>query len=151
MRPIVAADAAALLSVYGDAHVMRYASDPVFTHPGMVIAMLASVERLLAEGSAFEWGIEARDSGALVGTCGLHGFDELQSTAEVGALLARSAWGQGLMTEALGALIDHARDACGLRLLRADIDPGNDRSLALFRRLGFHAVGGNWHELPLVS
>jgi len=151
LRPLFESDAPALFAIYGDAQVMRHASDPVFSHPGLVLEMLASVSRLLAEGASFEWGIEMRQDGTLVGTCGLHGFDEPQAAAEIGALLARSAWGQGVMTEALGPVIDHARQRLGLRFLRADIDAENVRSLALFRRLGFHSVGGTWHERPLVS
>jgi len=151
LRPLLEGDAPALFAIYGDEQVMRHSSDPVFSHPGMVLEMLASVGRLLAEGTSFEWGIEMRQGGTLVGTCGLHSFDEHQAAAEIGALLARSAWGQGVMTEALGPVIDHARQTLGLRLLRADIDAENVRSLALFRRLGFHSVGGTWHERPLVS
>jgi RimJ/RimL family protein N-acetyltransferase len=150
LRPLVEADAPALFSIYGDAQVMRHASDPVFTHLGMAFELLASVERLLAEGSSLEWGLEARDNGALIGTCGLHCFDATRGAAEIGVLLARSAWGQGYMTEALGRLIDHAQHERGLLLLRADIDVDNVRSLALFRRLGFHCVGGSWHERLLA-
>jgi RimJ/RimL family protein N-acetyltransferase len=150
LRPLVEGDAHALFTIYGDEQVMRHASDPVFTDRGMVLEMLASVGRLLAEGSSFEWGVESRQGGELIGTCGLHSFDETRAAAEVGALLARSAWGHGLMTEALGPVIDYARDALGLRLLLADIDEGNARSLALFGRLGFRPVGGTRHERVLV-
>jgi RimJ/RimL family protein N-acetyltransferase len=151
LRPLFEGDAPALLAIYGDEQVIRHASDPAFSHPGMVLEMLSSVGRLLAEGASFEWGIETRHDGTLVGTCGLHSFAEPQAAAEIGAMLARFAWGRGYMTEALGPVIDHARQTLGLRLLRADIDAENVRSLALFRRLGFRPVGGTWHEQPLVS
>jgi RimJ/RimL family protein N-acetyltransferase len=73
-----------------------------------------------------------------VGTCGLHSFAAGASLcqAEVGCMLARSHWGQGLMGEALSALIAYARQL-GIITLLADIEPNNLPSQRLFERLGF--------------
>jgi len=142
------ADIDALFAIYGDAEVMRHASDPPFADRDTVRVMLASVSALLAEGRSLEWGVADRQTDRLIGTCGLHAFEAEPARAEVGCLLARSHWGRGLMREALEALFVHAREGLGLAVLRADIDVGNDRSAALFRRLGFRPVGQTLHERP---
>ena len=49
--------------------------------------------------------------------------------------------GQGLMTEAVRMTIAHAFDEIGLHRLEANIQPTNQRSVALVRRLGFHKEG----------
>lgn len=63
--------------------------------------------------------------------------------------------GQGLMAEAMGGVIKIAFDDLGLHRLEANIQPGNTRSIALVKRLGFThegfsphylRVGGEWSD-----
>ncbi len=48
---------------------------------------------------------------------------------------------KGLMTEALRAAVDYAFDDLGLHRLEANIQPENEASIALVRRLGFQKEG----------
>ena len=148
LRSLQPADRAPLFAIYSDGDVMQFAADPPFPDLAMVDLMLASVARLQADGLAYEWGIVQLDSGALIGTCGLHSFADT-TTAEVGCLLARAYWGRGLMYEALSALFRTATTDFGLRILLADIDAGNIRSRRLFRRLGFTPIGGTYYRRQL--
>lgn len=131
------ADDEALFIVYGDEAVMRHASDPPFASVAEVQALHDSVQRLHAAGLSLEWAVARLQDDGVVGTCGLHHFDLAAGSAEVGCLLARSEWGRGLMSEAVHALVVHAREVLGLRLLLADIDDDNLRSQRLFAALGF--------------
>jgi RimJ/RimL family protein N-acetyltransferase len=137
LRPMREGDTPALFAIYGDPEVIRYAGDEPFPDEATVSVMLRSVARLLAAGESLEWALVEKASGQLVGTCGLHSFDEEHDAAEVGCMLARAAWGRGVMQEALPALFGYAQDMLGVRLLRADIDAPNLRSVRLFERLGF--------------
>jgi ribosomal-protein-alanine N-acetyltransferase len=49
--------------------------------------------------------------------------------------------GRGLMTEALRDAVRYAFDELGLHRVEANIQPGNTRSIALVRRLGFTQEG----------
>lgn len=138
LRPLRrGADDEALFAVYGDAQVMRHASDPPFAGLADVARLHDSVERLLAAGLSLEWAVSRQADDQLIGTCGLHSFDGPARQAEVGCLLARAHWGQGLMSEALRALMAHAAGTLGLHTLLADIDADNLRSQRLFGALGF--------------
>jgi RimJ/RimL family protein N-acetyltransferase len=143
-------DAPALFAIYGDPDVMQYASDEPFPNMETVSVMLASVAHLLATGESLEWAVIEKVTRALVGTCGLHSFDEGVSAAEVGCMLARAAWGRGIMREALPALFNYAQEVLAVRVLRADIDAPNQRSLRLFRQLGFHHAHDTIYERTLL-
>jgi ribosomal-protein-alanine N-acetyltransferase len=63
--------------------------------------------------------------------------------------------GQGYMSEAIGLVLDEAFGALGLHRVEANIQPGNEASLALvrgagFRREGFSPrylkIGGRWRD-----
>jgi RimJ/RimL family protein N-acetyltransferase len=137
LRALTAADSADVFAIYGDPEVMEFAGDPPFDDPGLVAQMLGSVDHLFRERQALEWGIVHAQEGRVIGTCGIHSFAADGTAAELGCLLARRAWGQGLMAEALVSLIDLGFATLGLAALRADIDAPNLRSRRLFQRLGF--------------
>ncbi len=109
------ADAAAIFA--------RYASVPEVTHY-MSFARHVSIDqtRAFLDFCADEWRrwpvgpylIEHRDDGRLLGGTGL-GF-ESPWCASTGYLLARDAWGQGIATEALAAMVVLARQAGVVRL-----------------------------------
>lgn len=137
LRALSTDDTRDVFMIYSDPEVMEFTSDPPFPDRSYVAQMLASVQCLFEEQQSIEWGIVLRAEQRVVGTCGLHSFEPESQRAEVGCLLARHYWRQGIMREALTCVIDFGFDSFDLRSLRADIDAPNTRSLALFRRLGF--------------
>lgn len=77
------------------------------------------------------------------------------SSAVLGYKLDREAEGEGLMHEALVALIASVFDRLSLHRIEANVRPENLRSLRLLRRLGFTVEGfardylkldGRWHD-----
>lgn len=141
LRTLTPADRADLFAIYGDAAVMEFTSDPAFPDLSYVDQMLASVVRLFAEQASLEWGVSLRAEAQIIATCGLHSFDREAQSAEIGCILGRAYWGQGLMQEALSAVIAFGFDRFDLQAIKADIDAPNVRSLALFHRLGFTPEG----------
>lgn len=80
------------------------------------------------------WALEERASGRLVGRAG-YLQPEGWPGVELGWLLARDAWGQGLATEACRAALAQ-RPAFGIERLISLVRPDNVRSAAVARRLG---------------
>lgn len=87
------------------------------------------------------WAVEERESGRVVGHCGLlarrlGGRDEV----ELIYVLGSRSWGRGLATEAAGAILDHAWSV-GLTRVVALITPDNHGSIKVARKLGMAIEG----------
>ncbi len=81
------------------------------------------------------WAVEERTSGRFVGRVGLH-YPEGWPDRELGWVLCRSFWGQGLATEAARAAAACAFGPLGWSHLISLIRPDNHRSIAVALRLG---------------
>jgi len=127
--------AAALLA--GDGLAGRTAG-PGFPRPDDA-SVLAGV---VASGatSTGVWLVE--HDGVLVGTVGAAGPVSPDGDQELGYGLVPDARGQGLATEAVGAVCAVLERRAGVRRLTAEVLPGNAASVRLLQRLGFAEVGG---------
>ena len=87
--------------------------------------------------------------GQLIGKAGLYRFPD------IGYILHPDHWGRGYAREALTFVIDRAFEVHGLERIAADVDPRNEGSLALLRKLHFREthraertwqIGGQWFD-----
>jgi len=141
LRPLVPADAPALFAICSDAAVMRYAGSPPWSELQVAVDKIEQDRRDAADGICFRLGIFRRSDGALLGTCTLFHIDAQCRRAEVGYVLASSAWGQGYATEAIAQLLAHGFGEMGLNRVEADIDPLNAASARALERQGFVREG----------
>ncbi len=83
-----------------------------------------------------------KDTEELVGWCGYHTWYRDHARAEIGyGLYTEDAKRQGLMTEALGRVLEYGFDPMGLHRVEALIGPDNEPSLRLVRKFGFLQEG----------
>ena len=104
-------------------------------------------------GRWFQYAMELRENGELVGDCGLCVKVAAPRTAEIGFSLAPEHQRQGLASEAVKAIVDHAVRDLGVERIIAVAMRDNDRSATLLRRLGLsHGppervwFKGQWNE-----
>jgi len=141
LRPLRMQDAQALYTIHADPEVMRYWSTPPWTTLDDALRMVEGDARAADTGQALRLGLERRDGGAFVGHCTLFRIDAACRRAEIGYALTHASWGQGLMHEALTALLIHGFERMNLNRVEADIDPRNLRSARALERLGFAREG----------
>lgn len=130
LRPALPSDAKALHAVYGDPQVMRYWDSPPDPDLPTTQARVLSIA-----GSEPQTYLVIDKSGTAIGTAGVH------QDCEIGFILGRAHWRQGLMTEALNALIPWLFETQDYPHLTADADPLNTASLATLGALGFRETG----------
>jgi RimJ/RimL family protein N-acetyltransferase len=141
LRALADGDVDALFAIFSDEVMMRYWSTPPMRERAEAERYLASIHAGFAGRSLFQWGIERREDGEVLGTATLFNFHHGCMRAELGYCLRSPWWGRGYMGEALAALIDHAFGTLKLRRLEADVDPGNAASLRILERMGFTREG----------
>lgn len=143
LREIVPADAPALLAVHGDAESMRwFGSDPLpdLAAAEALVETFAGWRRQPNPGT--RWGIAWReDADRLLGSCGLWSWNRAWRRCTTGYELHPSVRGQGLMDEALRAILAQGFGAMGLNRVEALVHPENAPSLRVLQRLGFQSEG----------
>ena len=140
-------DVDAWTAMLTDPEVARYLGPP-FASRAEVAAHVRTVrERHEADGFGL-LAVVRKDDGAVIGRAGFLIWDTRawatttlreagrHAEVEIGWTLARDAWGFGYATEAGEACRDHGFARLGLSRIAAVIQHGNDRSIAVARRLG---------------
>ncbi len=133
-------DAEATLAVLSSEEVCRYYDLSPLALPSEAAALIANRAAAFARRERIRWALARREDDGVIGSCGLSRWDEAAGQAEVGYELAPAWQGQGLMREALSAVLTFGFDRMQLRQVEANVVPGNEPSLRLLQRLGFREV-----------
>lgn len=141
VRLVTESDLPALLEVNGDEEVNRYLPSTPWRSFAEAEAWFKRVTALMATGKGLLFVVATRETDRAIGTCALFGLEEENAHAELGYVLGRSHWGQGLMREALTDLITCIFQTMTVRRLEAQLDSRNTTSSSLLRRLGFTRDG----------
>ncbi|CAM3769387.1 GNAT family N-acetyltransferase [Deinococcus frigens] len=81
-----------------------------------------------------------------VGQLGSKGRPNAAGELEIGYGLNPEVWGQGLATEAVGALVSHLHTRPGVRTVTAQTALHNRASERVLEKLGFVRTGTGWDE-----
>lgn len=103
LRPMRPQDATRLSKIFRDPVTARYWVGP----DRNLRDSMDRIQRMRAhwrENGFGDWALVEKDSGRMIGYCGLHYVDGL-SGVQLGYLLDRSRWGQGFATEAAEAVL----------------------------------------------
>ncbi len=94
-----------------------------------------------ANDTGIRWGITLKGSDELIGSAGLYKWIKKTSQVETGYDLDPKYWDQGIMTEAMTAIVQYAFQVMKVNRIEALVSPRNKGSLELVRRLGFRKEG----------
>jgi RimJ/RimL family protein N-acetyltransferase len=155
LRPHAIADFDAVRRLWADQKVVRFISGT----PSTTEDSWARLLRYIGHWTAFDVGyfvIADRNDGRYLGECGFTEFrreitPSLGGAAEVGWVLDPAAWGKGVATEAMTAVIDWYRRKPDAKPLACIIAPDNAASIKVAERLGFQLEAETlYRELPTL-
>ncbi len=152
LRPIRLDDVDAFHAYQSREDVARYMLFEPRTRRQMAthVAEWAGHTELAVDGDYLEIPVERRDTGQFIGHVYLSLRRVENLTAEIGWGLHPDHQGHGYAAEAARALLGLCFDRLGLHRVVAELDPRNDASVALCRRLGMreeaHFVRDLWFK-----
>ncbi len=140
LRPLVAADADELRSVFNRAEVRRFLWDGRTLSSEDVTGLLERNEALFAEERTGLWGLRIRgEPPKLQGFAGMWYFHD-PPELELLYGLSGEVWGLGLATEAAAAVVWYAAEHLGHARVVASADAPNVASHRVMERLGMTFV-----------
>ncbi len=137
LSPLIASDAPTMYEYRSDTDVCRYQS----FEPGS----LGDVEEFIGSlrsntfdtaGTWFQFAIRIQESGQLIGDFGTHFIADDPRQVEIGFTVSPANQGQGYGTEAVTGVLDHLLGPLQKHRVFASVDPRNEPSIALLKRVG---------------
>ena len=139
LRPFAAADAGPLHRILAQDQVLRYFPRPDPPDMARVEQLISGQLRHWEEHGLGWWAVEPAEGDELLGWCGLQHLPET-GEVEVGYLVSRPHWGQGLATEAARAALRFGFETCGLRSIVGIVHPENVASQRVLEKSGLVLV-----------
>ena len=102
---------------------------------------LQALQGSYRRGEFFDWGLELKENGKFIGTCGFTDIREDYNFAEVGYVLSPAYQGRGLMSEALREVLRFGFETLCVERIEAKHMEGNDASAAVMKRCGMSYEG----------
>jgi RimJ/RimL family protein N-acetyltransferase len=141
LRPMRRDDAEGLFLVFSDAQAMRFWSSPPHGSPLVTVEVIERAQMAFLAGEGIEWAITRAGDDTAVGKIGHWRWQRPHSRSEVGFILRRDLWGQGLGAEALAAVVDWGFARLDLHSVEAQLDSANAASQRTLERVGFRREG----------
>jgi RimJ/RimL family protein N-acetyltransferase len=129
--------------------MFEYRSDPeVCRYQSFEPGSLADVEAFIGgmqpnafdtAGTWFQFAIRLQESDLIIGDIGVHFAAEDPRQVEIGFTVAPKYQGLGFGTESVSGLISYLLVDCNKHRVYASVDPRNEPSIRLLRRVGMRA------------
>ena len=138
LREMTADDAEAVYRLHTNPAVMRFTGEPM---PESLEAIRdATEQRIVPHYRAHDfgrWGVELRETGALIGWSGLKHLPELDEV-DVGYRFFPDAWGHGYATESARAAVELGFERFGLSHVIGLVLPEHRASRRVLEKIGMH-------------
>ena len=141
LREITPDDAGALFQLRTDKRSMRYIGKKIPSSLNEIFKLITVLREGITLNTAITWAICFKDDPKLIGTIGYHLIYKEHSRAEIGYMLLSSVWQQGIISEAIPAVLQYGFHEMELHSVEAKIDPENKASSACLKKFNFIGEG----------
>jgi ribosomal-protein-alanine N-acetyltransferase len=142
LRRFVPEDAGAMYRNWAsDPDVTKYLTWPTHESEDISRMVLSDWVSHYSEENYYQWAIVYKELGEPIGSIAVVNMHERVGKAEVGYCMGRAWWHQGIMTEALSAVVDFLFKEVGVNRVEACHDPCNPHSGDVMRKCGMQYEG----------
>lgn len=133
LRKITMEDGEDIFLLRSNAAAMKYIHKPRLNSMDEAKELISK----LNEPHRIHWGITLKDPGKIIGIIGYHKIANKHYRAEIGYMLHPQFWNTGLMSEAIGKIIDFGFSKMKLHSIEAIINPNNHLSRQILKKFRF--------------
>src|SRR5262249_20721375 len=137
LRKLSMDDVATRVAMRSDAEHTRFLLVRPTVDPEAARARLAFILRDMTLGNSKGGAIVRKEDGMVIGNTGIIRVDAEHRRASLAYELLREARGAGFAREAVARVVRFGFETMGLHRIQAEIDPANERSIALVKALAF--------------
>ncbi len=140
LRELRAEDRTCVLSLYVNPEVTRYCDMITLAEPAQAAEIIRLLQADWEKDAGARWAVTQHGSPELVGICGV-GWHRHNCSALLSYDLNRRFWGQGIMTEAVRAVIEYAFGQAWVNRITAITVLDNPASVKVLLKAGFQEEG----------
>ena len=142
LRPFTETDTEDVFNNWAsDPQVTQYLTWPAHPNADVTRKVVADWVSGYADGGNFNWAIEWKETGRVIGGISVVRLEEATDEAEIGYCLGRAFWGRGIMPEALRAVMDYLFDTAEINRISAGHDVNNTKSGRVMEKAGMKKEG----------
>ena len=142
LRPFASDDAEAMYRNWAsDPEVTKFLSWTAYKSVDTAHQILAVWTKQYHDNTFYQWAIELKEIRQPIGSISVVNQDDRVDMAEIGFCIGKSWWGQGVMTEALKAVMTFLFEEVGFQRIEAGHDPDNPASGAVQHKCGMKYEG----------
>jgi ribosomal-protein-alanine N-acetyltransferase len=149
LRQMRSTDAPAIFKIFSNPDVVEFGSTPLFSSLADAESYTQRAQNGYDMRQSLRWGVTLQGENIVIGTCGLHHFGRGFHCVETGYNLHRAHWGQGIISEAMTAVLTYGFTDFGCHRIEAVIDNANVRSKHIALKLGFTYEGTLRQRYPI--
>ena len=137
LREVRMSDAPSYFAMRSDPETMRYVRRPLAHTLDDAKAFITRVQEGQRANTCAQWSMTLKGDDTCIGVVGPWRIDPENHRGELGYMLARAQWGQGLISEAIAAVVDYSFNVLGLHSMEAWTDSRNTPSMRALEKNGF--------------
>jgi ribosomal-protein-alanine N-acetyltransferase len=137
LRVITEKDVPEIFRLRSNENVMRYIDRPRPQTAEEALIYINAIINALKNNEGITWAISFKHSDQLIGTIGFWRIDKENHRAEIGYMLDDAFQRQGIMQEALNAVLDYGFNVMHLHSVEANINPLNNASKNILEKNSF--------------
>jgi len=134
-------DAEAFYKLRSDNIVMKYLDRDYMKSSVEALKMINEIKAQCKENTCIQWTVTLKEKDDLIGTICYWRIEKHHHRAEMGYMLSPKFHRQGIMQEAMVAVINYGFEKMGLHSIEAQTHPDNTASKALLLKNGFKQEG----------
>lgn len=151
LRAMNSGDVSEVFTLRSDAGVNQYLDRPPAVTETDAIEWMEKIYGLIARNESISWVIARREDARMVGSICIWNLSKENACGELGYELLPGFQGQGIMQEAMEAVVNYGFDVMQLRRIEAWTHPENNGSIRLLENNGFRPIGSDEEEKLAIA